>query len=295
MPEFWPSVSPSASTRPESGPEPWQGPARLLQAVQSPATAAVLSFRSTPRQQPRQGERSRPQSVPGAGARSEPAAPLPLFSAPRRQPADPATRSSAGTAGLAPARAVRGRSTREVSTERRDARRSQPRAGRDTRESRRRAAAPSPLRPFAAPPDPAAPVDSFASLPAAPQPDQPRPAGLAVFTTDGHLLAVTQERREMLCSLIGLGIKLGLVVVTSLSLVQIAGAYQQRMDSNGEIVAVLELEKARLERARERFDALFIVEGEQRLIREQSQWIAPNRLRVIWQSAEATPKPMPRP
>jgi len=116
-----------------------------------------------------------------------------------------------------------------------------------------------------------------------------------VFTTDGHLLAVTQERREMLCSLIGLGIKLGLVVVTSLSLVQIAGAYQQRMDSNGEIVAVLELEKARLERARERFDALFIVEGEQRLIREQSQWIAPNRLRVIWQSAEATPKPMPRP
>lgn len=99
----------------------------------------------------------------------------------------------------------------------------------------------------------------------------------------------------MLCSLIGLGIKLGLVVVTSLSLVQIAGAYQQRMDSNGEIVAVLELEKARLERARERFDALFIVEGEQRLIREQSQWIAPNRLRVIWQSAVSTPKPMPRP
>ena len=56
------------------------------------------------------------------------------------------------------------------------------------------------------------------------------------------------------------------------------------MDRNGEIVAVLELEKARLARARERFDQLFMVEGEQRLIREQSQWIAPNRLRVVWQS-----------
>jgi len=121
-----------------------------------------------------------------------------------------------------------------------------------------------------------------------------KPVGLAVFGTDGHLLAVTQERRELVCSLIGLTVKLGLVAVTGLSLVRIAGAYQHRMDSNGEIVAVLELEKARLSRARERFDALFMVEGEQRLIREQSQWIAPNRLRVIWQSAETSPKPSPK-
>lgn len=118
---------------------------------------------------------------------------------------------------------------------------------------------------------------------------------MAVFTTDGHLLAVSQERRELICSLIGLGIKLGMVAVTSVSLVRIAAAYQQRMDSNGEIVAVLELEKARLQRARERFDDLFMLEGEQRLIREQSQWIAPNRLRVIWQSAEESASPSPRP
>lgn len=108
-------------------------------------------------------------------------------------------------------------------------------------------------------------------------------------------MAVTQERRELVCSLIGLSIKLGLVAVTGVSLVRIAGAYQQRMDSNGEIVAVLELEKARLQRARERFDGLFMVEGEQRLIREQSQWIAPNRLRVIWQSAEAEGRPSSQP
>jgi len=117
------------------------------------------------------------------------------------------------------------------------------------------------------------------------------PAGMAVFGTDGHLLAVTQERRELVCSVIGLLVKLGLVAVTGVSLVRLASAYQQRMDRNGEIVAVLELEKARLARARERFDQLFTVAGEQRLIREQSQWIAPNRMRVIWQSPMPSSKP----
>jgi hypothetical protein len=58
------------------------------------------------------------------------------------------------------------------------------------------------------------------------------------------------------------------------------------MQRQGEISAVLELEKAKLARARERFDQLFHAEGEQRLIREQSQWIAPDRLRVVWNSQE---------
>jgi hypothetical protein len=165
-------------------------------------------------------------------------------------------------------------------------------------EDRRSAAAPSPLAPFAGAPEPGLRSDPFAaSDPAAAEPGERHQsgAGFAVFATDGHLLAVTQERRERFCSLIGLMVKLGLVAVTGVSLVQISTTYQQRMDSNGEIVAVLELEKARLERARQRFDALFNVDGEQRLIREQSQWIAPNRLRVIWQSAEAPARPQPRP
>ena len=123
-----------------------------------------------------------------------------------------------------------------------------------------------------------------------PRPHAAAPAGVSVFGTDGHLLAITQERRELVCSVIGLMIKLGLVAVAGVSLVRLAGAYQQRMDRNGEIVAVLELEKARLARARERFDQLFMVAGEQRLIREQSQWIAPNRLRVVWQTP---PTPLP--
>jgi len=148
----------------------------------------------------------------------------------------------------------------------------------------------APESPFAA--DPFASADSPGPAPA--QVERPH-AGFPALASDGHLLAVTQERRERFCSLLGLMVKLGLVAVTGVSLVQIAATYQQRMDSNGEIVAVLELEKARLERARQRFDALFNVEGEQRLIREQSQWIAPNRLRVIWQSAEAIARPQSRP
>ena len=140
-----------------------------------------------------------------------------------------------------------------------------------------------------------APPDAFAApangSPLPPPPPQAvAPAGVAVFGTDGHLLAISQERRELVCSVIGLLVKLGLVAVAGVSLVRLAGAYQQRMDRNGEIVAVLELEKARLARARERFDQLFMVAGEQRLIREQSQWIAPNRLRVVWQTPS---KPTP--
>jgi len=99
------------------------------------------------------------------------------------------------------------------------------------------------------------------------------------------LMALSSERRELLCSVIGLTVKLGLVVVAAVSLCRLAGAYQQRMERQGEIAAVLELQTAKLAKARERFDQLFMEEGEQRLIREQSQWIAPNRMRIVWGAA----------
>lgn len=99
------------------------------------------------------------------------------------------------------------------------------------------------------------------------------------------LQALSSERQELLCSLIGLALKVGLVVVAGVSLVRLATAYQERMERQGELSAVLGLERAKLSKARERFDHLFMVEGEQRLIREQNQWIAPNRLRVVWQQA----------
>ena len=99
------------------------------------------------------------------------------------------------------------------------------------------------------------------------------------------LQALSTERQEFLCSVIGLALKVGLVVVAGVSLVRLASAYQERMERQGELAAVLDLERAKLSKARERFDHLFMVEGEQRLIREQNQWIAPNRLRVVWQQA----------
>jgi len=78
------------------------------------------------------------------------------------------------------------------------------------------------------------------------------------------------------------------VAVAGVSLCRLAWAYQQRMERQGEISAVLELQSARLSKARERFDDLFMNEGEQRLIREQSQWIAPNRMRVVWQDPSSS-------
>ena len=97
-----------------------------------------------------------------------------------------------------------------------------------------------------------------------------------------------QERRELHCSMIALTVKLALGLLIGVSLVQLAGAYQERMERHGELTAVLDLELGKLNKARERFDQLFSTNGEQRLIREQSQWIAPNRLRVVWQEQSAT-------
>lgn len=98
----------------------------------------------------------------------------------------------------------------------------------------------------------------------------------------GAAASLSSERRDLLCSVIGLTVKGGLVLMAAVSLVRLAGAYQERMDRQGELAAVLQLEQAKLAKARERFDQLFSVDGEQRLIREQNQWIAPNRLRIVW-------------
>jgi hypothetical protein len=119
-------------------------------------------------------------------------------------------------------------------------------------------------------------------------PIQPLTAGQRPFLAGGSEEAASEarlqlERRELHCSLIALTVKLALGVLVGVSLVRLAGAYQQRMDRQGELAAVLDLELGKLTKARERFDHLFSTDGEQQLIREQGQWIAPNRLRVVWQ------------
>ncbi|WP_457767878.1 hypothetical protein [Cyanobium sp. ULC084] len=84
--------------------------------------------------------------------------------------------------------------------------------------------------------------------------------------------------------MIGLTVKLGVAMLAAVSLTHLAAAYQQRLDRHGELSAILDIETARLRRAQARFDKLFSKEGEQQLLREQDQWIAPNRLRVVWEA-----------
>jgi hypothetical protein len=117
----------------------------------------------------------------------------------------------------------------------------------------------------------------------------PQPPRLVV-SSGAQEISLREDRREIICSLIGLSVKLGLVVMAGVSLCRLAGAYQERMERQGELSAVLEIEKAQLAKARHRFDQLFMVEGEQKLIREQSQWIAPNRMRVVWQTNDPLPE-----
>lgn len=90
------------------------------------------------------------------------------------------------------------------------------------------------------------------------------------------------DRRELHCSLIALGVKLGLVFLGCVSILRLSGAYQERLERHGEIDAVVTVETVKLQTLQQRFDRLFSIGGEKRLLSEQDQWIAPNRLRVIW-------------
>ena len=103
------------------------------------------------------------------------------------------------------------------------------------------------------------------------------------------LVYPSSDQQEKICSAIGLSIKVGLSLVAAVSLVRLAGAYQERLDRNGEITAILAIEQAKLNKAEDRFDRLFATGGEQRLIREQDQWIAPDRLRIVWEHSHGLP------
>ena len=90
------------------------------------------------------------------------------------------------------------------------------------------------------------------------------------------------DRQELHCSLIALAAKAALIVVGCVSVARLSVAYQERLDRHSEIAAVVNVESKKLEILQSRFDRLFSIGGEKRLLSEQDQWIAPNRLRVIW-------------
>lgn len=110
---------------------------------------------------------------------------------------------------------------------------------------------------------------------------------VAPVVTETATIRLSTPTQELVCSSIGLTLKLGLGVVALVSLVRLGGAYRERLDRYGEISAVLSIQQAKLNKARDRFDQLFATGGEQRLIQEQDQWIAPNRMRVMWKPAGA--------
>ena len=111
----------------------------------------------------------------------------------------------------------------------------------------------------------------------------PRPSDDAV---DAATLAASiqrqTDRRELQCSILALAVKLGFVVLGCVSIVRLSSAYQERLDRHSEIDAVVTVETAKLQTLQNRFDRLFSIGGEKRLLSEQDQWIAPNRLRIIW-------------
>ncbi|WP_236070264.1 MULTISPECIES: hypothetical protein [Prochlorococcus] len=100
--------------------------------------------------------------------------------------------------------------------------------------------------------------------------------------TMASTLQLQEQRREINFSLLALTMKLGLVSLCVVTLVKLSIAYQERLDRHGELVAVLNLESSQLKTLQQRFDRLFTLGGGIRLMDEHDQWIAPNRLRVIW-------------
>ena len=76
--------------------------------------------------------------------------------------------------------------------------------------------------------------------------------------------------------------KLGLLILGTSSLIKLGVASHQRIQRYAELASVLDVESVKLVRHQERFDHLFTIGGDKRLMDENDQWIAPNRIRVIW-------------
>tara|TARA_Y100001968_G_C19055390_1_gene571151 strand:+ start:146 stop:568 length:423 start_codon:yes stop_codon:yes gene_type:complete len=95
-------------------------------------------------------------------------------------------------------------------------------------------------------------------------------------------LQLKQERRELFYSLIALSMKMGLLVLFAGSFFKLGFASHQRVRRHSEITSLLKYETIKLEKLKKRFDRLFTIGGDQRLMEEQGQWIAPNTVRIIW-------------
>lgn len=124
---------------------------------------------------------------------------------------------------------------------------------------------------------------SFHSVEPRQQTNQSSPSVDSVTAFDrAALIQRKLDRQELHCSLIALAAKVGLILLGCVSVARLSLAYQERLERHSEIAAVVAVETAKLESLQSGFDRLFTLGGEQRLLENQDQWIAPNRLRVVW-------------
>ncbi len=95
-------------------------------------------------------------------------------------------------------------------------------------------------------------------------------------------IQLQEQQRELIYSLIALAMKLGLLLIGTASLVKLGIASHQRVGRYSELSSVLNVESVKLISLQKRFDRFFTIGGDKRLMDENDQWIAPNRIRVIW-------------
>ncbi len=95
-------------------------------------------------------------------------------------------------------------------------------------------------------------------------------------------LQLQEQQRELLYSLIALSMKVGLLTIGIVSVLKLGLASHQRFRRFAELSSIIDVESVKLINLQKRFDRLYTIGGDRRLMEEQDQWIAPNRVRVIW-------------
>ncbi len=95
-------------------------------------------------------------------------------------------------------------------------------------------------------------------------------------------MQLQEQQRDFIYSFIALGMKVGLLAISVVSIFKLGIASHQRMERHSEISSVLSVESSKLNSLQEDFDELFTIGGDTRFIDKQDHWIAPNRLRIVW-------------
>ncbi len=95
-------------------------------------------------------------------------------------------------------------------------------------------------------------------------------------------IQLQEQHRDLVYSFIALIMKLGLLFIGTTSLIKLGIASHQRMGRYTELNSVLNVESVKLVEHQNRFDRFFTIGGDQRIMDENHQWIAPDRIRVIW-------------